>query len=43
LIRLVVANGGVAGTLYRTTVNARMRTAKVEIIGQGDADDEDPE
>lgn len=43
LIRLVVANGGVAGTLYRTTVNARTRTAKVEIIGQEDADDEDPE
>lgn len=43
LIRLVVANGGVAGTLYRTTVNARTRTVKVEIIGQEDADDEDPE
>lgn len=43
LIRLVIANGGVAGTLYRTTVNARTRTAKVEIIGQEDADDEDPE
>jgi transcriptional regulator with XRE-family HTH domain len=43
LIRLVVANGGVAGTLYRTTVNARTRTAKVEIIGHEDADDEDDE
>lgn len=43
LIRLVIAKGGGAGTLYRTTVNARMRMVKVEIIGQEDPDDEDPE
>ncbi len=43
LIRLVVAKGGSAGTLYRTTVNGRTRTAKVEIIGQEDQDDEDLE
>lgn len=43
LIRLVVADGGGAGTLYRTTVNARTRTAKVEIIGQEDPDEEDLE
>ena len=43
LIRLVIANGGRAGTLYRTTVNARTRTAKVEIIGQEDSDEEDSE
>ncbi len=43
LIRLVIEKGGVAGTVYRTTINARIRTAKVEIIGQEDLDDEDPE
>lgn len=43
LIRLVVANGGMAGTLYRTTLNASTRTGKVEIVGQEDADDETPE
>ncbi|WP_187308493.1 helix-turn-helix domain-containing protein [Lysobacter antibioticus] len=40
LIRLVIASGGVPGALYRTTVNARARTAKVEIIGRQDSDDE---
>lgn len=43
LVRLVMSNGGVAGTLYRTTANARMRTVKVEIVGQEDQDDEDQE
>jgi hypothetical protein len=40
LIRLVVANGGGVGTLYRTTVNARTRTAKVEIICLEDLNEE---
>jgi len=43
LIRHVVAKGGGAGTLYRTTANGRLRTAKVEIIGQEGPDDEGPE
>ncbi|WP_408952117.1 sigma factor-like helix-turn-helix DNA-binding protein [Lysobacter sp. Hz 25] len=43
LIPLVVANGGGVGTVYRTTVNARMFTAKVEIIGQNDSGDNEPE
>lgn len=43
LIRHVVAKGGGAGTLYRTTVNGRLCTAKIEIIGQEDSDDEDSE
>jgi transcriptional regulator with XRE-family HTH domain len=43
LIRIVVAKGGVDGTLYRTTLNARTRMAKVVLIGEEDLDDDDPE
>lgn len=43
LIRLVVSSGGGAGTLYRTTVNARTRMVKIEIIGQEDLDEDDLE
>lgn len=43
LIRLVVASGGNAGTLYRTIMNTRTRTAKVEILGQEDSEEDDAE
>jgi transcriptional regulator with XRE-family HTH domain len=43
LIRHVVANGGGAGTLYRTTMNARTHTARIDILGQEDLEEDEPE
>lgn len=40
LVRLVVARGGRAGSVYRTTVNPRQRTIAVQILGQQERDDE---
>lgn len=43
LIKLLVAKGGTAGTMYRVTANARIRTMSVEIIGsaEDELDDSD--
>lgn len=40
LVRLVIAHGGVAGSLYRTTANSITQMVTVQIIGQADQDDE---
>jgi transcriptional regulator with XRE-family HTH domain len=43
LTRLVLASGGKAGTIYRTTANARSRSVRVEVVGHEDAADEESE
>lgn len=40
LVRLVLNLGGSIGTLFRVTANARRRTATVELLGQGEADED---
>ena len=42
LVRMMVAAGGVAGTVFKVTANGRSRTAFIEVLAQEDLEDDAP-